>query len=203
MHADRADTTRPMTAPDPHLPDLDCIIRTCSPLMQVLRIARDMALPDWWIVSGAIYNQVWNALTGRPDLYGVKDIDLFYFDPDTSWAAEDAVIRRAATLFPAHPPIEPRNQARVHLWYESHFGHPCPAYPDARAPIARFASRTHAVGVRLEPDDTLTVHAPYGLADIFALRVTPNPLLPNRATHESKAARQKALWPELTVIPWP
>lgn len=203
MQSDGTRVSRPMTSPDPHLPDLSRIIRTCPPLMQVLRIARGMALPDWWVVSGAVYNQVWNALTGRPDLYGVKDIDLFYFDPDTSWAAEDAVIRRAATLFPPHPPVEPRNQARVHLWYESHFGHPCPAYADARAPIARFASRTHAVGVRLEPDDTLTVHAPYGLADIFALRVTPNPLLPNRATHESKAARQKTLWPELTVIPWP
>jgi hypothetical protein len=192
-----------MTRADPWLPALDRVIRACPPLMEVLRIAREMDLPDWWVVSGAIYNQVWNALTGRPDLYGVKDIDLFYHDPDTSWEAEDRVIRRAAALFPPVPPVEPRNQARVHLWYERHFGHPCPAYANATDPIARFASRTHAVGVRLGADDGLTVHAPYGLDDIFALRATPNPAFPNRATHEAKSARQKALWPELTVVPWP
>jgi hypothetical protein len=27
-----------------------------------------------------------------------------------------------------------------------------------------------------------------------------NRVLPNRATHESKAARAKTMWPELTVI---
>lgn len=61
--------------------------------MRVFECGRAMALPDWWIVSGAIYNQVWNHLTGRPDMTGVKDIDLFYFDPDTSYEAEDTVIK--------------------------------------------------------------------------------------------------------------
>ena len=54
-----------------------------------LHALRDMDLPDGWIVSGAIYNQVWNHLSERPLLHGIKDIDLFYFDPDTSHEAED------------------------------------------------------------------------------------------------------------------
>ncbi|MGZ9810341.1 nucleotidyltransferase family protein [Pseudoroseicyclus sp. H15] len=179
------------------------IVRASPKLMRAFHIAREMALPDWWIVSGALYNQVWNALTGRPELHGVKDIDLFYFDPDTSWEAEDRVIRTGARLFPEDPPVEIRNQARVHLWYEQHFGQPCPPYANAREPIAAFACRTHAVGMRLREDDDFEVEAPYGLGDIFSFRVTPNPIRPNRLTHETKAARQKALWPELTIEPWP
>jgi hypothetical protein len=77
--------------------------------------ARDWDLPDWWIVSGAIYNTVWNHLTGRPDMNGVKDIDLFYFDEDRSYEAEDRLIIEAAKRFPGVPPVELRNQARVHL----------------------------------------------------------------------------------------
>ncbi len=179
------------------------IVEASPALMRVFRIARDIALPDWWIVSGAIYNQVWNNLTNRPEMTGVKDIDLFYFDPDTSWEAEDAVIARAARAFPAHPPIEIRNEARVHLWYESRFGHPYPPLASAAEAIDLFSSRTHAVGLRLRADGGWDLHAPFGLSDIFAFRVTPNPVLPNRATYEAKAARQKAIWPELEILPWP
>lgn len=53
---------------------------------EALLRARDFDLPDWWIVSGALYNTVWNHLTGRPSGYGIKDVDLFYFgDGDLSW----------------------------------------------------------------------------------------------------------------------
>ncbi|WP_284163975.1 nucleotidyltransferase family protein [Frigidibacter sp. SD6-1] len=179
------------------------IVRDSPVLMRTLAGLRALDLPDSWLVSGAIYNQVWNHLTGRPEMHGVKDIDLFYFDADTSYEAEDREIRRAALLFPPEPPVELRNQARVHLWYESHFGQNRAPLPDSRTAIDQFASRTHCVGLRLEADYSLTLHAPYGLDDIFAFRLTPNPCLPNRATHEAKAARQRSCWPELTVVPWP
>jgi hypothetical protein len=43
--------------------------------------------------------------------------------------------------------------------------------------------------------------------DIFAMILRPNYILPNKATHEKKAARAKALWPWLTSHPlglsWP
>ncbi|MEM6905222.1 MAG: nucleotidyltransferase family protein, partial [Pseudomonadota bacterium] len=77
------------------------------------------ALPDGWIVAGALYNTVWNVLTGRPPGHGIRDIDVFYFDgSDLSYGAEDQVIRRASRHFAPEPPVEIRNQARVHLWFE-------------------------------------------------------------------------------------
>jgi len=179
------------------------ITRASPTLMAAFRTARDLALPDWWIVAGAIYNQVFNHLTNRPDMYGVNDIDLFYFNPDTSYGAENAVITRAAGLFAKHPPVEVRNQARVHLWYQEHFGVPYSPLKNSRQAVDRFACRTHAVALRLKPDDSFDLYAPFGLNDIFSFRITPNPLRNNRETHETKAARQKLLWPEITVIPWP
>ena len=52
-----------------------------------------LALPDAWIVSGCLVQTVWNVLTSRPIDHGINDYDIFYFDPDTSWQAEDAIIR--------------------------------------------------------------------------------------------------------------
>ncbi len=171
-------------------------------LLGWLATLRQLDLPDAWIVSGAIYNQVWNHLTGRPWLYGIKDIDLFYFDPDLSYEAEDRAIRRATAAFPSDPPVELRNQARVHLWYPARFGQTYPQLTASAQAIDLFALRTHCVGARLT-DTRLDIYTPYGLDDIFSFRLTPNPALDNRATHEAKAKRQMALWPELTFVPWP
>ncbi len=182
---------------------LFAIVRQSPVLSATLDIAAAMDLPDWWLVSGAIYNQVWNHLTGRPEMHGVKDIDLFYFDPDTSYAAEDREIRRAAGLFAPTPPVELRNQARVHLWFNDHFGLPYPPLSSAREGIDRFASLTHCVGLRLDAGGALQLYAPYGLDHIFSFRVVPNTALDNRDTHARKAARQKALWPELRSCPGP
>jgi hypothetical protein len=178
------------------------IIAQSASLTDRLKRARDWNLPDWWIVSGAIYNSVWNHLTGRPDMYGVKDVDLFYFDEDRSYDAEDRMIRQTADRFPGAPAVELRNQARVHLWYPAHFGQPYPKLTASHEAIDFFACKTHCIGARLT-DSSLDLYAPYGLDDIFSFRLTPNPALDNRATHAAKAARQCALWPELTVVAWP
>jgi hypothetical protein len=179
------------------------IVRQSPVLMRTLTLARSMDLPDWWLVSGAIYGQVWNHLTGRAEMHGVKDLDLFYFDPDTSYEAEDRQIRRAAALFPPSPPVELRNQARVPLWYPDHFGRPYPPIATSAEAIARFACTTHCVGLQLRMNDEITLCAPYGLQAIFAFQLVPNPVMDNRATHAAKAERQQRHWPELTVIPWP
>lgn len=189
---------------DPHQGELEAILRADPVVWPALERARDFGLPDWLIVSGAIYNTIWNALTGQAPGYGIKDIDLFYFDGgDLSWEAEDAVIRSGEKHFAGLPlPVEIRNQARVHLWYEKRFGRQCPAYRNSVHALSFFASRTHAVGVRLNTDDTLTVHAPFGLTDIFAMRIVPNRALDNRETHTAKGVRARDMWPGITVEDW-
>jgi hypothetical protein len=56
------------------------------------------ALTDAWLVSGSVFQTVWNVLTGRAPDYGIKDYDIFYFDADTSWEAEDAIILESSEL---------------------------------------------------------------------------------------------------------
>src|SRR6201996_9492830 len=71
----------------------------------------ELALPDAWLVSGCLVQTVWNVLTGRSVGYGINDYDVFYFDPDTSWEAEDATIRTLAEHFARRGiAVEARNQ---------------------------------------------------------------------------------------------
>ncbi|MER9891073.1 nucleotidyltransferase family protein [Mesorhizobium sp. M0119] len=166
--------------------------------------ARGLYLPDWLIVSGALYNGVWNHLTGKHSGYGIRDVDLFYFDEsDLSYEAEDLVIRRAAKQFEGLTlPVEVRNQARVHLWYEARFGEAYPRLASSAEALSWFASKTHAVGVRFDAAGQLDLVAPFGLDDIFSFRITPNRALNNQRTHEAKAARAQEHWPQISVVPW-
>lgn len=179
------------------------IMRADPVIMALLQVVRPLRLPQWRLVSGAVYQSVWNALTGRALGYGIKDYDVVYFDDDLSYETEDRVIRRVeAAAAPLGLPVEIRNQARVHLWFERRFGSPYPALTSTDEGLTRYAAQVHAVGIRLEEDDSITLAAPFGLDDLFSFVVRPNPVLANEGSFTEKALRVKALWPELTILPW-
>lgn len=177
------------------------IVRAAPSLMQVLETIRALDLPDWLLFSGAVYQRVLNALTGRPADYGIRDYDVGYFDPsDLSYDAEDIVIRRVAAAFaePLRSRVEMRNQARVHLWFEAHFGEPYTPLSCTAEALERFASPMFAVGIRLDRSGDLHIAAPFGLADLFDLRLRPNPRRPS-AGFARIAAGVGSRWPELWV----
>jgi uncharacterized protein len=161
-----------------------------------------LALPDIWIVSGCLVQTAWNVLTARAVGYGIEDYDIFYFDPDTSWQAEDMVIRKLQDRFAnLGARVEVRNQARVHLWYPEKHGLPYPALGCSTDGIDRFLTKNTQVGIR-RTQGGHDVYAPNGFDDIAGMIVRPNPG-PNfsAANYAAKARRWKALWPELTVLP--
>jgi uncharacterized protein len=160
-----------------------------------------LALPDAWIVSGCLVQTVWNVLTSRPVDHCINDYDIFYFDPDTSWQAEDTVISELrGRLEKPGIKIEVRNQARVHLWYPEKHGLPYPALQCSTEGIDRFLTRNTQVGIRRSPGGH-DVHAPHGFDDIANMIVRPNPGPNFSAAHYAeKAARWKMQWPEITVL---
>jgi hypothetical protein len=168
----------------------------------ILDRINDLALPDCWLVSGAVFQSAWNVRTGRTPTYGIKDYDIFYFDPDTSWDAEDGVIKRAAALFvDLDESIEVRNQARVHLWYPEKFGAPYTPSKKATDGIDRFLMNCAQVGIA-RSGLSYAVYAPHGLDDIERMIVRPNRTANFRADlYLAKAERWKSQWPELTILP--
>lgn len=182
---------------------LDVVLQN-DVVVNVLRGAAALDLPDWYLTAGCLFQTVWNVLEGHGPTRGIRDYDLFYFDDgDLSWDAEDRVIRAGADVFSGiGGDVEIRNEARVHLWYQEKFGVPCDPFLNTEAAINSFAAIACCLGVRLV-DDRPTVYAPYGFDDLFGLVLRPNPVLAPRSVYESKAARWSELWPRLKVLPWP
>ena len=172
-------------------------------VVEVLRRATALDLPGWILTGGCLFQTVWNVLGNRPAAEGILDHDLFYFDAsDLAWEAEDRAIVRARSAFSGcGGVVEVRNQARVHLWYESRFGLPAPPLGSAEAAVDRFVATACCVAVstrRGSPE----VYAPFGFADLYQRVLRPNRVLDVPDVYARKAERWQAQWPDLVVEPW-
>jgi hypothetical protein len=157
-----------------------------------------LGLRQAFLTAGCLFQAAWNHRAGRPPGWGVQDYDVFYFNShDLSWEAEDRAIRRAAELFRDLPvKVELRNQARVHLWYEAHFGVASPVLRSSRQGIDRYPVACTCVGIEAA---TGTLYAPNGLEDLWQGVLRPNPRNPHRGMFRAKAERYRRRWPFLRV----
>ncbi|MBX3619038.1 MAG: nucleotidyltransferase family protein [Rhizobacter sp.] len=160
-----------------------------------------LALPDGWLVAGCLFQTVWNLRSGHPPEAHIKDYDIFYFDAgNLGEDAERAVQSHVdAVLGDLGVEVEAKNQARVHLWYEDHFGYPYPPLRSTTDGIARFLVPATCVGVRPRGDGH-EVHAPHGLGLLYDGVLTPNPLVDHRPLFDAKARSYRERWPWLRVV---
>jgi hypothetical protein len=166
----------------------------------ILDRAHQLGLETWMLCAGAIYQNVWNALTGRAPGYGINDYDFAYFDPDLSYEAEDRVIQSAATLFgDLDAQVEVRNQARVHLWFNEKYKTDRPALRSVEAGIDAYAADAHKLGMTRNREGEVAVYAPVGFDPVMSLKVAPCPGASDLAGFARKAERWKTMWPELQV----
>ena len=165
---------------------------------ELIRRLPELGLEQCALVAGCLFQAVWNHRTGLPSGWGIKDYDVFYFDTDLSWEAEDAVIKRAAALFKDLPAtIEFKNQARVHLWYGEHFARPYPQLQSTRDGIDRYLIAGTCIGLELDSGE---LYAPYGLDDIDQGLLRINPLNAQAELFANKASSYQKRWPWLRIV---
>ncbi|HEC67075.1 MAG TPA: nucleotidyltransferase family protein [bacterium] len=178
------------------------IIRQQDWLVDALKAARNLQLPDWYIAAGAIRNTVWNYLHNLPTTSHQNDVDVVYFDGSDMQGKRE---RKSEKLLKSKYPNlkwEVVNQARAHL-----FGHsPNTKRPAAKSScesIAYWTETPTCVGLRLENDDTFTICAPHGLDDLMNFVVQPPPKpYQDLALYQKRADSKKwdTFWPKLKIM---
>lgn len=157
-----------------------------------------LGLSQCLLTAGCLFQAVWNAQAGQPPEWGVKDYDVFYFDDDLSWEAENEVITAAGQLFEdLGIRVDIKNQARVHLWYGERFGRAYPQLRSARDGVDRYLISGTCVAVDAATGE---VYAPYGLSDIDQGLLRINPVNHQPDLFEQKARQYQSRWPWLSVV---
>lgn len=100
--------------------------------VQIAARLPSLGLSQCMLTAGCLFQAFWNHHSNLPPATGVKEYDVFYFDTDLSWEAENEVINETRHLFlDLDVKVDIKSQARVHLWYGERFGR---AYPHLKQP---------------------------------------------------------------------
>jgi hypothetical protein len=159
---------------------------------------RPLSLNQCYLTAGCLFQAAWNQISGHPLSWGVKDYDVFYFDENLSWEAEDAVIQQVSALTDdLGITVEIRNQARVHLWYEQHFGGQYPPLASSTEGIDRYLIACTCVGIDVSNTE---LYAPNGLQELEQGILRINPLNRRPDLFRMKAEDYKKRWSWLSVV---
>lgn len=176
---------------------------TDSPwLMEALRAVRSLELDRWCIGAGAIRNLVWDALSGYDEPSALSDVDVAYFDAQDLSGERDAALQAAlAARLPAVP-WEVTNQAAVHLWFESYFGHAVAPLRSLEEAVGTWPEYATSVAIWLDRDDRVQVIAPLGLDDLFGMTVRRNPTRASVRNFNDRTAAKRygERWPRVVVV---
>ena len=148
---------------------LQMLISGDSLRLGALKAVAALHLPDCWIAAGFVRDAVWDHLHGYGVAEPAGDVDVIWFDAASPQAIVD---RRIEQRLRSEMPTlrwSVKNQARMHL---RNGDTPYTSVADA---MRHWPETATAVAARLRPMDSIEVGAPYGLHDLFALRLRPTP----------------------------
>lgn len=169
-------------------------------LMTVLRNVQKCKLPDWFVSAGTIRSIVWDNLHGYKKFTPIKDIDVIFYDSnDLSTERERSAEERLNKLMPSEK-WDVKNQAAVHLWFKDVFGYETIPLKSSEDGIKRWNSTS--IGVRLQSSGEIYIAAPYGLTDLFEMKLRRNSKhIPKEFFRRKvKERRIEERWPMVEIV---
>ena len=180
--------------------DIITIIAEDQWMMELLRTARELDLPDWWICAGFVRSKIWDVLHGFSERTRIPDIDVIYFDQtNLDESVEKRLEKELHSRLPAIP-WSVKNQARMHVI--NNF----PPYLSSVDAISKFPETVTALGVKLDDDDNLILTAPFGIRDVLKMEVNPTPFFKEAREltliYEQRLKKKdwSSVWSKVTVI---
>lgn len=138
-------------------------------MMDVLKTAQSLNLPDWWICAGFVRSKIWDVLHGLDQRTPTQDVDVVYFDKRNLDETEEKRLKNMLHEVSPDIPWSVKNEARMHIRNNMD------PYASAEDAIAKFPETVTSIGVKLDVHGRLVVTAPHGIDDILNKLVRPTP----------------------------
>lgn len=180
------------------------IVESNEELMKVFEVLDEISLTQYYVGAGAIAQSIWNKVTDKHQNYGISDVDIVYYNSDN--LTEDEEKRIAAEIkerIPEFPlKVDVKNEARVHLWYKEKFGYDIEPYKSLEDAVNSWPTTATSLGIRREDQNEWVVYAPFGIDDIFDLKVVSNSRQITEEIFMQKVEKWTGKWEELSVEKW-
>ncbi len=177
--------------------DICALIKNDPGMMDVLKTARSLDLPDWWIGAGFVRSKVWDYLHNYTTRTILPDIDVIYFDKnDISEKSERMYEKKLSSLLPDIK-WSVKNQAKMHTLH-----HHAP-YNSSKEALSHWVETATCVGVKLDEKNELMLIAPHGIYDLIHLILRPTPgEYPDTKIFYERIEKKQWLqkWPKLRIM---
>ncbi|MBX4198582.1 nucleotidyltransferase family protein [Candidatus Parcubacteria bacterium] len=174
--------------------DIITIIEKDEWMMDVLKIAEELDLPDWIIGAGFLRNKVWDYLHNYPEL-NRTDVDLVYFEPNgNDYEADKKLSERVRTKTSID--FEIVNQVYTHTWRKM-----LPNTSTEQS-MSTWSDTATCVGVTIKYGKIKLI-APLGIEDLVNFIVRPNPTITNDIENFKRRVKEKdwlKKWPKLKLV---
>ncbi|MDN3018964.1 nucleotidyltransferase family protein [Paenibacillus sp. BSR1-1] len=169
-------------------------------MMEILKFARSVNLPDWWVCAGFVRSKIWDTLHDFGERTPIPDIDVIYFDPSNIDEFEEKKLEEELKSLNPAIPWSVKNEARMHI--KSNL----PPYTSSVDAISKFPETATALGVKLDERGNVILAAPWGIRDVINLEVRPTPFFTETKErmeiYEDRIAKKnwKSTWSKLKVF---
>lgn len=147
--------------------DVITLIQKDKWMMDLLKCAKSLNLPDWWICAGFVRSKIWDVLHDFDERTPLPDIDVIYYDQSNVEKGVEKKHEEALKRLLSTVPWSVKNQARMHITNNSS------PYSSSVDAIAKFPETATALGVKLDEGDNVILTAPHGIQDVVNLIVKP------------------------------
>lgn len=182
------------------------IIKQNSDLVTILDYIYELKLPNFYIAAGSVFQTIWNYYDNKPLNFGIKDIDIIYYDPiNLSKESEQKLEKTIEDHFKKvglNYELDIHNEARMHLWKKDNENKNIDQYKNSEDAIDQWIATVHAIGITKENNE-IKVYAPYGLSDIFSKTIRPIKHKNNsKELYNKKVASWQKRFENLNIVEW-
>ncbi|MCA0993454.1 nucleotidyltransferase family protein [Guptibacillus hwajinpoensis] len=177
------------------------LIENDERMMEIIKAASQLNLPDWWICAGFVRSKIWDTLHGFEKRTDPPDVDVIYYNlDDTREKTEKELEAQLKRILPGVP-WSVKNEARMHV-----INHIEP-YTSAEDAISKFPETATALGVKIDKDNNLILTAPWGVDDVIHLEVKATPFFreskERAAIYKERVIKKdwKEIWKKIEVYP--
>lgn len=177
------------------------ILSAQSALMQRLQYLHQLD-PDAYFAAGVIRNTIWSFLHDKEFEISNTEIDVIFYQKDEKdHKTEKELTQKLSEMFPEND-WDVANQAQVHTWYKTLEGASIAPILSIEHALSLWVETATAIAIRIDHQGLLEIVAPFGLEDLFQLKLRWNKNLVSYAAFEQRMAKKQFLkrFPKLKVI---
>jgi hypothetical protein len=180
--------------------DIIQLVKDDKWMMDILKAAKSLELPDWWVCAGFVRSAIWDVLHGFTERTPIPDVDVIYFDKRNLDEEVEKELEKKLKSMNPNIPWSVKNEARMHVVNN------IPPYTSSVDAISKFPETATALGLSLDERNNVILTAPCGIEDVVRLVLKPTPYFKEtkeRATiYEERIVKKnwKSIWNKIRVV---